>query len=222
VSRSGKLLIAGFAVLLVIGIALWQMAKTGEATASVDRAAKPEPPTATATPEPASKQEPAAAPAADAAPFKLPSKSTTPRPSIADKVAVPQEEEIPRRPDGKVIGVADLDVLRDANAPTDQLVRDCIAKHGGATVSGTLMTTFVVARKREPNGTFKVETETTGFEEDESTLRDPVLVECMHKTALAMKFPTNTSPLATWARREMTVKDGVLTQNWVIKHGYIH
>jgi hypothetical protein len=221
VSRSGKLLIAGFGVLLVVGVALWQMAKTGEATAS---GALPKPaPEVAGEPAP-TKLEPAAAGGAAApAPASAPARTTTPRPSIAANIPAPAEEEIPRRPDGKVIGVADLDVLREANAPTDDLVRACLAKFGDASVNGTLMTTFVVARKKDPNGGFKVEVETTGIEEDDSTIKEPAaLVECMHKTALAMKFPVNTSPLATWARREMTVKDGVLTLNWVIKHGYIH
>ncbi|MEO8703797.1 MAG: hypothetical protein ABI867_27350 [Kofleriaceae bacterium] len=219
-SRSGKLLIAGFALLLVVVGALWKLSTTGDATASSAHApAKPVP---EASPEVAPiKAADRVAAAEPAATVRIP-QGPAARPSIADKFAMPPDEEIPRRPDGKVIGVADIDVLREANSPTDELVRQCIAKFGDASISGTLMTTYVVARKKDPAGGFKVEVETTGIEEDESTIKEPAaLVECMHKTALAMKFPVNTSPLATWARREMTVKDGVLTFNWVIKHGYI-
>jgi hypothetical protein len=201
------------------------MSKTDEATASSARpaattTAESTPPAQVATGSGPARSDPAAAPPAADSPARP--ASSAKRPSIADAFAVPPEEEIPRRPDGKIIGITDIDGLREANAPTDALVRECIAKHGGAAVSGTLMTTYIVARKKAPSGTFKVEVETTGYEEDESTIRDPELIECVHKTALAQKFATNNnSPVATWARRKIDIKDGELTWNWVIKHGYI-
>ena len=202
--------------MLLAGFALLRMLSLGEATASRRSASPGE--LAPAPPSPVADKSAVATIDAVAAPRVVASRST--RPSIADSVAAPAEDDIPRRPDGGILGVADLDVLRAANTPTNELIRDCLAKHG-AGVSGTLMTTFVVARKRDKSGVIAVETETTGYEEDESTIRDPALIECIHKTAFAMKFPPNTSPVATWARRSVIVKDGALDDNWITVHGYI-
>ena len=143
-------------------------------------------------------------------------------PTIAVDVPKPAEDEIQYRPDGVPIAVADLDILRDTAATTDYQVLDCINQHGGKDVTGQVITTYLVARKKdEKTGKYTTVVESSGFEEDGTTITDPKLVECMHKTAHLMKFPPSDSPVAAWVRRRITVKEGRLGDNWVFQHGYI-
>ncbi len=216
---AGKLVIAGFVLLLVVGLVLFKFVNAGSASPSVTGKR----PTVTDTGEPttagtAGKDEAlgSAAPAAMAT-----SKSLTSKPSISEPFSFPAGEEIQYRADGVPIAVADLDVLREAAPATDPLVKDCIAKHGGKSVTGTLITTYVAARHREKDGTFSVHTESAGFEEEGSTLTDPELVDCLVKTANEMKYPKSGSPVATWARKRIVIENGVLGENWVLLHGYI-
>ncbi len=215
VSSSGKLLVLGFVVVLAAGVALWRFVLTGEATAQVvvaptpSAASTPDALPATATPSVAVSpdarvQEPAVVPA-------------PPRqPAIAEPIgAAGSEEDQVEYVDGKPVVVASIKVIRDATIATNGPLQDCIDKSGVKELTGKAMLTFIVARKREQTGEFSVAVEDTGFEEEGTTIQQPELLECMHRTALAMKFPPNKSPVAVWAKRRIEVENGVLQVNYV-------
>lgn len=219
---AGKFLIVGFLLLLGSGIALLKFVH-GDSSTRDARASKAGSETDESAPGVASSagDTPAKPGTVAVAGDSKPSMRTS-APSIAGSVPAPSgDDEIKYRPDGVPIAVADLDVLRAASPPTDPLVRECIAKHGGKAVTGTLITTYTVARKREKDGSFSVHTESTGYEEEGSTITDPELIDCLVKTANEMKWPKSNSPVATWARRRIVVENGVMGENWVLKHGYI-
>ncbi len=222
-SGYGKLLLLGFAALLVLGLVLWRNAASDEA-ATAPAVGPVAPPSTTTTPHVED---------APATPVATPNRvtdvigalakhaSSTPPPAIAADVPKPPEDEIKYRDDGVPIAVADLELLRKVTPASDAAVNECIRQHGGASLTGTVMTTFIVARKRNPSGTFAVEVEATGFEEDGTTIQDPALIECLHKTAFAIKFPASDSPVGTWARRRISILGGQLDENWIVKHGHI-
>lgn len=217
---SGKLLAVGAVGLLAAGLALLHATSEPEASASAQRVADvtpaPEPGRGPAEREPPPSPKPAPTRAAPARPA-----ATTPAalPSLPAGPAAP-EDEIQYRPDGVPIAVADRPVLKKAAAGVDHLVRKCVAEHGGSTISGQLITTYTVARKRGPDGQFVVAVEDTGYDDDERTIEDPALIECLHETAYAMQFPPSTSPVATWAKRRIVIRRGIMVQNRVFQHGY--
>jgi hypothetical protein len=212
-------LCAGFVLVLAGGIALlFGLKSEAEPQRSpvVAEAPRNDPPPE--APKPAARaDEPAAKPLFPVIKPRPPSQI----PTIAVDVPKPPEDEVQYRPDGVPIAVADLDVLRDAASGVDYPVLDCVNKHGGKAVTGQVITTYLVSRKKEKDGKYTTVVEQSGFEEDGTTITDPALVECMHKTAFQMKFPASNSPVATWVRRRITVEAGRLGDNWVFQHGYI-
>lgn len=220
-STSGKLLIASFVVLAAGLFALLKLtdtdeAKAGRPAALAESAKASDEPAAAGTAQVAAGS---AAPAPTTPAGAAPSRPTISLPAMAGLGS--GSDDLPRRPDGVLIGVVDRSTLNKAVIGTDAQLNDCIAKHGGKDIDGTLVTTFVVARVKDPSGVFKVAVESTGYEEEGSTIADPKLIECLHTSATAMQFPPSTSPVAVWAKRKLTIAHGDLAQNWVFQHGYI-
>jgi hypothetical protein len=218
VSGSAKLLCAGFVLLLAGGIALMLGLRSDEPTKPAPVADEQPPPTHdAAAPITPDKRVEVADPK-----FPVVHRPATKPPSIALELPKPPEDEIKYREDGIPIAVADLDVLRDVAYQVDYPVLDCVNAHGGKAVTGQVITTYTVVRKKdEKTGKYGVVVENTGFEEDGTTITDPKLIECFHKTANQMKFPPSDSPVSTWVRRRITVNAGRLGDNWVFQHGYI-
>jgi hypothetical protein len=75
--------------------------------------------------------------------------------------------------------------LRAQNAAVEPKVRECVDKAvaAGQKPSGTAVLTYVVAKKGD-----KYEVEDTSYDSDETTLTNPGLVECLHRTAKEMSF----------------------------------
>jgi hypothetical protein len=210
-------LCGGFVLLLAGGIALMlgmrSEAAPGKRVVVEDAAPKAEPVTVTE----GKASEPPRNPK-----FPVVNRPPTQVPTIALEIPKPPEDEIKYREDGVPIAVADLDVLRDVAYQVDYPVLDCINAHGGKAVTGQVITTYTVVRKKdEKTGKYVTVVESTGFEEDGTTVTDPALIECFHKTASLMKFPPSDSPVSTWVRRRITVEAGRLGDNWVFQHGYI-
>lgn len=209
-------MILGFVVVLASGVALWRFVLTGEATAKVVVAPTPSAPTPDAMPAPAT---PGVAVTPDARVQEPAVVSLPPprQPAMAEPAVAPvSEEDQVEYVDGKPVPVASIKVIRDATIATNGPLQDCIDKSGIKGLTGKAMLTFIVARKREKTGEFGVAVEDTGFEEEGTTmLEHPELLECMHKTALAMQFPANKSPVAVWAKRRIEILNGILQVNYV-------
>jgi hypothetical protein len=75
--------------------------------------------------------------------------------------------------------------LRAQNAAVEPKVRECVDKvvAAGGKPTGTAVLTYVVAKKGD---TYEVED--TSYDSDETTLTNPGLVECLHRTAKEMSF----------------------------------
>lgn len=119
---------------------------------------------------------------------------------------------------GKPPPIASKSVLRDQVNATEGLVVDCVqrASRSGAKPTGKAMLTFIVAAKDN-----KAVIETTGFDHDETTLEDTQLVECMHKTALAMKFENVPGADAVMARHHVELENGKLVANKLVEFSYL-
>lgn len=219
VSGTTKLLTLGFAGVLAMGMALLWFTRDTAATPTVA------PP-------------PVKPPVAERAPTGLPTPSNPspdktveiPKPAdgVHPVVAVAPSLVTPTRtaPDepmvgsnGRLIGVVSRSILQASLVPTHELVVECIHK-SGLKPTGEAIMTFTVAKTRDKGGE-RIEVETTGFEEEGTTITNPELIECLHKTALAMKFPPSPSSTAVWAKRKIVLENGVLNANYVFEHGYI-
>jgi hypothetical protein len=212
-----RLLILGFLAVLAMGVALWWFTRTTPGAPVQLEPAKP----VVATERPVAPTEPRTevheVTPAPPAPAPLP----TARPSVPVPV-MPVIPVVPEAGSGSAVKpqpVAILTVIREATVPTDDLIRDCIAK-SGQKPSGRATLTFIVAKKHDATGD-KVEVETTGFEEEGTTITNPELLECMHKTAYAMKFPVGEGSRAVFAKRHVTMDNGILSENWVYEWGQI-
>jgi len=207
-------LLAGFGVLFAIGIALYKLATTSDATASASRnvpapVEEPKAPTAVAT----SSDAAAAAPELKHGPL-------TP-PALVERVNLPTKDEEIEYVDGRPVPVASVQVLRAATIPTDNAIRQCVLDSGLKEVTGQVVTTYIVAKKKDKNGVATTQVEDTGFEEEGTTITNAALIECLHKTAYKMTFPETKSSVAVWARRRIDLDKGVLASNYVFEWGRI-
>lgn len=213
-----KLLALGFLAVLALGVALWWFIH-GATT----------PPTlhaeSTAT---VAENEPAPAPPPQS-PHTMGRDGTLALPKRTDTTGPASQPALdpgpPAIPEGsgsgsaKPMPVAQLTVIREATVPTDDMIRDCIKK-SGLKPSGTAILTFILAKKHDASGD-KIVTETTGVEEDGTTITNPDLIECMHKTAYAMKVPLGEGTRAVFAKRRVVMDNGILSENWVYEWGQI-
>ena len=197
VSRSGKWLALGFVVVLAGSVALWRVATRDEPGASVVHGPVDLP-----------------APSAPSAVATTRARRSAPA-IVASAVVPPDQTGIEFDASGLPIPVASLATLRTAAAATDDLARDCITK-SGTRASGKVTVAFVVAGK---SGI--VATTSSGSEDEGSTIDNEALVECLHKTAFAMKFPPSKSPIAVWGRRRFVIENGVLAEGLVVEFGRI-
>jgi hypothetical protein len=217
---SGKLLIASAVALVVAAIVLWRFTMTDEA-ASAPRAGSAGKRSADDV-APAAPTIGPSAPRAGDKPVANPGKTTgdtSPRPTMT--VSPNTTDTTPRRPDGVPIGLADRGQMQTAIVGTDPQINACIAQHGGKAINGTLMTTFIVARVKDKNGASRVGVETTGYEEDGSTITDPKLIECLHTSAMAAVLPQADVGVAVAAKRKIVIKNGDLEANYVYQHSYL-
>ena len=210
----------GFAVVLAGSLVLWRTAIRDDVSAGVSRRSEPVAPRAESPRAPETAANPSVEPppgsAGSAASPRAPAAS--PRPMIASAGGGPAEEvELDAK--GNPIPVATLPTLRRVAATTDDLARACLAKFG-TTASGKVTVSYVVARKVEA-GESIIATESSNAEDDGTTIDNPELVECLHKTAFAMKFPPAKSSLAVVAKRRFVIEKGVLAESLVLQFSRI-
>ncbi len=192
-SAKAKLLAIGFVGLFVLAALLWHFTQRAMTAPSVDA-----PHVATERPV-VSATVPVDAPP----PLPLPADATPPNPLL------------PMRSNGPTIPVASLTAIRTANAGTDELVRACIAA-SNSKPTGKVVLTFLVVQKHDAGGD-RVVVESSGFEEQGATLTDPALIDCLHKTAFAMKLAPSAGDHAVFAKRRVVIDHGVLAENWVFE-----
>jgi len=213
-----RLLALGFAAVLALGVALWWFTRGTLEAPTVPRV--PEQPIVAADQPPVPSEPP---PSPRDEPIANPRPTTT---AVRPSVPVPSMPVAPMVvPEGgsgsatRPQPVAQLTVIREATVPTDDLIRACIKQSGGKP-SGRAILTFIVAKKHDATGD-KIEVETTAVEEEGTTITNPELLECMHKTAYAMKFPIGEGSRAVFAKRRVTMDNGILSENWVYEWGQI-
>lgn len=218
VSGTTKLLTLGFAGVLAMGVALLWFTRDTAATPTVALPVK----------QPVAERAPAGQPAPSSpspdGTVEIPKPADGVRPVVAAApTLVTPTRTAPDEPmvgsNGRLIGVVSRSILQESLVPTHDLVIECIRK-SGLKPTGEAIMTFTVAKNRDKGGE-RIEVETTGVEEEGTTITNPELIECLHKTALAMKFPPNPSSTAVWAKRKIVLENGVLNANYVFEHGYI-
>jgi hypothetical protein len=131
-----------------------------------------------------------------------PAPALTPAPQIAE---APKRE--PSNSDNLHFGGAQL---RAQTAAVEPLVRECVEKAvtSGLRPSGKAVMTYVVEKQGE-----KYVVEDTGFDSEETTLQNQGLVECLHRTARAMKFeglPRRAESILV--TRSVTLEDGAVSE----------
>lgn len=211
---AGAALIAGGVALLVLIVVLWRMTRVPAGAAATSRApVASEAPIAAADHPATLASKPAATPAtarARSGTVEIPkSPPTAPStPSEAPPSVDPPAEK-------KHVPIASLPVLREAVATLDGAVADCVRRFGQG-VSGVANLSFIAA----PNKT-RVEIESTGVIEEGTTITNQDLLECMHKTALALKFPFVADAQAVFARRMARLDNGKLAEQHIVNFSYI-
>jgi hypothetical protein len=109
--------------------------------------------------------------------------------------------------------------LRAQTKAVGHWVQKCVdeAKKKGATLNGTAMLTYVVAKHGD-----KYEVEDSGIDEDKTTLQNTELLDCMRTTAFAMHFeglPREATGIV--ASRSVTLKDGVMVEYKHVSFSYL-
>lgn len=140
--------------------------------------------------------------------------SERPRWSEAIAAAKPPSEPVPAK--GKSLAIADKPTLREQVYLVKPLVEECVAKATGKK-DGTVMFYFVVA----PTAKQTAIVESTGVDEDATSVDNAALVECIHKTGLAMKFDYNPNTYSVIATRKVTIENGQVTYDDLVNFSYI-
>lgn len=109
--------------------------------------------------------------------------------------------------------------LRAQNAAVEPLVRECVAKAAasGQRPTGTALLTYVVAKHGS-----RYEIEDTSFDSDETTIDQGPLLDCLHKTAKAMKFeglPRRSQALVV--TRRVKLEGGAITEYKHVGFSYL-
>lgn len=107
--------------------------------------------------------------------------------------------------------------IRELIAANEPHVKECIRTSGGGRESGEAVTTYIVAQRGD-----KVVIEETSADSDKTTLKNEALVECLHKTAMHMKFvglPRQADAIIV--TRSITLADGALADDKMVKFNYI-
>ena len=213
---AGSALIAGGVALLVLIVVLWRATRVPADAAATSRApvASESPILAEGHPETlASKPTPTPATArARSGTVEIP--KTLPGPPTATD-SPPPALDPPTQAEKKHVPIASLPVLREAVATLDGAVADCVRRFG-AGVTGVANLSFIAAPNKN-----RVDIESTGVIEDGTTITNQDLLECMHKTALALKFPFQADTQAVFARRMARLDNGKLAEQHIVNFSYI-
>lgn len=108
--------------------------------------------------------------------------------------------------------------LREQTAAVDGLVRQCVSNAASQKLTGNALLTFIVAKRGD-----KYLVEDTGIDAEKTTLQNETLLECLHKTALSMKFiglPRDAEALTV--TRSVKLENGALTEHKMTGFSYIH
>jgi hypothetical protein len=216
VRYAGSALIAGGVALLVLIVVLWRATRVPADAAATSRApvaespilaedhretlaSKPTPTPATARPRSGTVEIP----------------KTLPGPPTTATDSPPPALDPPAQAEKKHVPIASLPVLREAVATLDGAVADCVRRFG-AGVTGVANLSFIAAPNKN-----RVDIESTGVIEDGTTITNQDLLECMHKTALALKFPFQADTQAVFARRMARLDNGKLAEQHIVNFSYI-
>jgi hypothetical protein len=182
------LIAAGGTALLVALFLLWQSTVSDAPTVAAPPGAEP------ALAEPAAPAPPSAGSAGSAGPAARAGRLATGGSPAPTRGAPSPAPAIVASPDSaeSVDPMSNTENLhfggtqmRAQHAAVEPLVRECVAKAttAGQRPTGTAMLTYVVAKQGD-----KYQIEDTSFDDDETTLAQGPLLECLHKTAKAMKY----------------------------------
>jgi hypothetical protein len=217
--KSGLLMGAGSAAVIVALVALWTAIHDDPAAAQPTEHGHAEPGAPTAP-------EASHAPGATAArPAQMPASSVTSAPALrAEDVSAanrtPAADEPPVHPldnnEGLEFGARQLYAQTAAVEP---LVRECVDKAaaGGIKPTGTAMLTYIVAYHGD-----KLEIEDVGVDNEKTTLQQDSLIDCMAQTAKEMKFaglPRRAK--AIYVSRQVSLEAGKISEYKHVSFSYL-
>jgi hypothetical protein len=139
-----------------------------------------------------------------------PSASSGGAPVLAPGGAEADAERPVKRPP-----VVNKTILREQVEAIAPLVDACVASATGK-LDGTAAMSFIVA----PKGNEAV-IEMTAVDYDGSTIQNEALLDCLHKTALQMRFAPTPDSDAVVAKREVVVENGKVTTNRLVDFSYL-
>ena len=219
--RASKLvLVAGFIVVLALGIGLVQL------TRSATQASAPPLPGHGPTTAP---RTPATEPSASGAPpiaarEHHPVVTTPPGPVTMSvrrpELAAPQpgfDRQLKRDANGKLVPIISLNELREQFAVTDAPMKACIER-SAKRPTGKATLSFTVAAKSN-----KLVIETTGVQDEETLAAYPDLLECMHRTASVLLPEGHAVPefgTGIYVRRHVKVENGALVEDSLFNFSY--
>jgi hypothetical protein len=213
------LIAAGGVTLLVALYALWQstLANTPAVAGTPPAQSRPSEPGATPSTD--------STPSAPAGPAARVGKTTSSTPtrgtsSAAPSLAAPAaaEESVDPMSNTENLHWGGTQLRANAKA-VEPLVRECVAKaaSAGQRPSGTAMLTYVVAKRGD-----KFVVEDTSWDDDETTLAQGPLLDCLHGTAKEMKFvglPRRSQALVVM--RKVTIENGEVAEYKHVGFSYL-
>jgi hypothetical protein len=214
------LIAAGGMALLVALYLLWQSTLADTPAIAANPPAEPRGPQPGASPSPDSTPTAPAGPAARVGKATS-SASTRGTSSTAPSLGAPAgaaEESVDPMSNTENLHWGGTQLRAQAKA-VEPLVRECVAKAtaAGQRASGTAMLTYVVAKRGD-----KFVVEDTSWDEDETTLAQGPLLECLHGTAKEMKFvglPRRSQALVVM--RKVTVENGQVAEYKHVGFSYL-
>jgi hypothetical protein len=218
--RTSKLVLAaGAIVLLAMAVGLVQLTRSAtQAPPPASRAAslgaeQAAPAPAPASPGPASQPHPAAAAAQRHA------ATPTRQPELAPAPAGFARSELKRDADGHLVPIIGYQELRAQLHLTDAAMRSCI-EQTGQRPTGKATLGFTVAARGG-----KLVIEATSVEDQDTLGAYPELLDCMHRTAVALTPVLEGKPIPElgtpiYVRRHVRLEGGVLAENAFYNFSY--
>jgi hypothetical protein len=220
--RTSKLVLAaGAIVLLAMAVGLVQLTRSAfqapppppaSRAASLAGAEQAAPAPATASPSTASQPHPAAAAQRHAA-------TPTRQPELAPAPSGFARSELKRDADGHLVPIIGYQELRAQLHLTDAAMRSCI-EQSGQRPTGKATLGFTVAARAG-----KLVIETTSIEDQDTLGAYPELLDCMHRTAVALAPVLEGKPIPElgtpiYVRRHVRLEAGALAENAFYNFSY--
>lgn len=211
------MLVAGFAVVLLLALGLMSMVRDASPPAVATRAPERAEPVAEA-PAAAPEAAPARpAPVAAHKPRPTTSARRTAEPSLAPAATGYERAEMKRDENGHLVPMLSIAELRAMLPQTSASVAACLEAMGQRATGEAVLNFTIVAKDG------KLAVESTGVQDEKSLANSPELLGCLHQSARALVLEGHPVPelgTAIYVRRSISIENGGLANDAIVSFSY--